>query len=177
MALKKETDMMQALELLSPVGLLFAGAGSMLALVTSGFVAYNFFRRAIGRQIKAETANTNKEVAETLTRIEVQASFLVEQGKAHGEAIAEQGKAFSEALQQQDKNLREEMKHQEGRTGEQLRDIRARMSQLEMKVDKTAADVNWIRGVLEGFGREPEKRIEPRTSVSEWREEGDNASP
>lgn len=51
------------------------------------------------------------------------------------------------------------------------------MRQLEMKVDKTAADVNWIRGVLEGYGRDPEKRPVSRRPVSEWQEDGDNASP
>ena len=49
------------------------------------------------------------------------------------------------------------MRQQENRIGEQFKDVRAGMRQLEMKIDKTAADVNWIRGVLEGYGREPEK--------------------
>ena len=56
-------------------------------------------------------------------------------------------------------------------------DLRAGMRQIEMKIDKTAAGAPWIRGVLEGFVRNPGKEPEAKTPVSEWREDGDSASP
>ena len=82
-----------------------------------------------------------------------------EHGNAHSASIADNGNDFCAAL------------------AEQGKDLRAGMRQLEMKIDKPAAGVNWIRGVLEGFVHNPRKEPEARTPVSEWREDGDSASP
>ena len=247
--------MLQALEFLGLIGWMLAGAGTTLAAAASAFGVINFFRHAIGRQIKSEMSETltklgvkvetlveqgkaysaalaerGKAIAALAEQGRAHSAALAEQGRAHAEqarahaeqakanaeqakanaeqakanaeqgkalaeqgkaiaALAEQGRAHSAALAEQAKALAEQEQGkahsaalaEQGKAitalEEQGKETRAGMRQLEMKVDKTAADVNWIRGVLEGFGRNPEIGPEARTPVSDWREDGDNASP
>lgn len=80
-------------------------------------------------------------------------------------------------MAQNDKSLCGEMAQQESRLGNQFKDLRSGMRLLEAKIDKTAADVHWLRGVLEGLGREPLPRFGTRRPLSDSQEHGDEASP
>ena len=194
--------MEQAIELLGLTGLLLAVVASTLAVVVSGFTIFHLIRRAIGRQIDSHTASTHAKFAETLARIDEnvknltsqvktltdQVKTLTDQVNTQGEQmrqmernlrgeIIQQVKELREEMAQQGKELREETAQQENRLGDQIREGRAVTRQVEAKIDKTAADVNWVRGVLEGLGRNPMHRIESGRQLSDSQEPGDDASP
>ena len=73
---------MQALELFSPIGLFFTGAGTTLAATASAYVIFSRIRRAIERQIKALTIEIlaemmYAEMKEPLARITANVEILI----------------------------------------------------------------------------------------------------
>lgn len=123
--------MQKAFEFLGPIGTLLAGAVSFLMLWTG-------IRAAIARQIRGETG-------ETLVRIEENIKTLV----SRIETLHEDNRALNE----DNRALREEV----SALRESNLTLRDDLRYLGDKVDNTASAVNWLRGVLHGYGRVPEK--------------------
>lgn len=100
--------MMQALEFFSPIGLFFTGAGTTLAAVASAFVIFSRIRRAIERQIKAQTTEMfaemmYMEMKESLARLTTNVEILLELRKAQCAEIAEMRKDTKAAIAEQGK--------------------------------------------------------------------------
>ena len=130
--------MQKAFEFLGPIG-------TALAAVVSFLMLWTGIRAAIGRQIRSETGETLARIEENIKTLVIQTNTLHEDNRA---------------LREDNRALREELSTLRGvviSLGENYKTLRDDLRQVGDKVDNTASVVNWLRGVLHGYVRAPEK--------------------